>query len=341
MKNTKIILSSFLIALISSSSFAQVLIPNKTNLKTNVGKVQNLSTQSVSISHATGVSNEYLVSATNNTISNAPALSDFRLWFNNGDHMINTIGILHEQGAMRAIYKDQNGDDPFRVDAKWINIPGATGGTISAAGAGTFNIQLPPKPADTTIVISGFSFARAGGTDNNIRTMSIKIDQQTSIAQVSFLDDQREDYRSIVEPTMTGGVLGLVPFGTIFGSYISMESIIRGIINDGKNTARPYGVTLQYAFVPNSRIAANGATSGTSRIKAEMQGQSPDNKPIAYRGFVLRFNNSDHHLLGIGLHLNGLPAFPGQRPSFEEPITWQDNNRDDGIQWYVEYSSIK
>lgn len=295
----------------------------------------------VTLSKATGVSNEYLGAATDVQISAAPGLSDFRLWYNNGDHKVRTIGVLHDKGSMLAKYSDQNGDDPFRVEATWVNIPGSTGGTLTAAGSGTFNIQLPPKPANTTLVISGFSFERQQGTDNNIRTISIKMDQENSIAQLSFIDDQREDYRSIVEPTMTGGVLGLVPFGTLVGSGMSMESIIKGIINEGKNKARPYVATIQYAYVPNARIFSNRAVSGTGRQKADMNGQLPNKGPMVYRGFVLRFNNSDHHLLGIGIHLNGMKRFPGQRSVDDTPITYQDNNTDDSVQWFVDYTLLK
>jgi len=320
---------------------AQSSKPKKTSKVTNTGLNDLAKSSTLTLSNASGTSNESLIAAADVQISAAPALSHFRLWYNNGDHKVNTIGILHEHGAMKAKYKDQNGDDPFRVEASWVNVPGATGGTIYAAGAGTFNIQLPAKPANTTILISGFSFERLTGTDHNIRTMSIKIDQETSIAQVSFIDDQREDYRTIVEPTMTGGVLGLVPFGAIAGSYMSMESIVRGIINEGKNTARPYAVTLQYTFIPNSRILASGSVSGTNRDKSYMQGQKPNYGAMGYRGFVLKFNNSDHHILGVGIHLLGLKRFPGQRGPEDAPITWQDNNLDDSVQWFVEYSSLK
>lgn len=337
-KNIFVLLCAFSSAAVRSQVITPIKINPKISQDPRLAGVPK--TAPLTFSRSSGVSNESLIAATDVQISTAPVLSHFRLWYNNGDHKVNTIGILHEQGAMKAKYKDQNGDDPFRVEANWVNVPGATGGTIFAAGAGTFNIQLPPKPANTTLLISGFSFERLAGTDHNIRTMSIKIDQENAIAQVSFIDDQREDYRSIVEPTMTGGVLGLVPFGTIAGSYMSMESIVRGILNEGKNTARPYAVTLQYAYIPNSRISANGSVSGTSRNKDAMVGQIPKIGALGYRGFVLRFNNSDHHLLGIGIHLFGLQRFPGQRGPEDAPITWQDNNIDDSVQWFVEYSSL-
>ncbi|RZJ79137.1 MAG: hypothetical protein EOO47_11710 [Flavobacterium sp.] len=324
---------------------AQIVKPNTITQKTGNLAVQSTqkktSNEPLTYSSANGVSNDYLGVATNHQISVAPALSDFRLWFNNGDHKIRAIGVLHDNGAMLAKYSDQNGDDPFRVEANWINVPGATGGTVTAAGSGTFNIQLPPKPANTTLVISGFSFERQLGTDNNIRTISIKMDQEKAIAQVSFLDDQKEDFRSIFGPTMTSGVLMVVPFGTLIGIGSTGEAVITKMLNDGKSPARPYTATIQYAYIPNSRIRTSGAVSGTSRT-SYTHGQIPIRLSMALRGFVLRFNNSDHHLLGIGIHINGMPKFPGQHNGAETlPVTFQDNNTDDPIQWYVDYSLIQ
>ncbi|TKC01174.1 hypothetical protein [Pedobacter cryotolerans] len=324
---------------------AQIVKPSTITKKPGNLAVQNIqektSNEPLKHSYANGVSNDYLGAATDYQISAAPALSDFRLWFKNGDHKVRAIGVLQDNGGMLAKYSDQNGDDPFRVAAQWINVPGATGGTVTAAGSGTFNIQLPPKPVNTTLVISGFSFERQLGTDNNIRTISIKMDQEKAVAQVSFIDDQREDYRSIIEPTMTSGVLMVVPFGTLVGIGSTGEAVITKMLNDGKSTARPYTATIQYAYIPNSRIKTNGAVSGTGRT-SNMQGQIPNRGPIAYRGFVLRFNNSDHHLLGFGIHIHGMTKFPGQLNGAETlPITYQDNNTDDPIQWYVDYSLLQ
>lgn len=340
MKSAKLITAFGLIGLVSTSALSQIAPRTVVPPSGAVAKAMAQRNAPVRVAYGEGVSNDYLYAATDIALSAAPILSDFRLWFNNGDHKIRTIGILHQSGGMRANFNDQNGDDPFRVRAKWLNVPGATGGTLTAAGGGTFNIQLPPKPANTTLVISGFSFERPAGTDANIRTIAIKFDQENSIAQVSLIDDQREDYRGIVEPTMIGGVIGLIPFGTLVGSGMSMESVIRGIMNEGANTGRPYSATIQYAYVPNSRITTNGAVSGTGRQKSLMQGQHPGIGNLAYRGFVMRFNNSDHHLLGMGIHINGMPIFPGQRASSDFPVTYQDTNTDDPIQWYVDYSVI-
>lgn len=344
---TKIIKSAIAILLISNFQLTYGQLSNtiiktapKSTLITNPKLTSISEKKDISISRAFGTSNEYLVAAANVKISSAPALSDFRLWYNNGDHKVRTIGVLHDQGSMNAKYSDQNGDDPFHVEAKWINIPGATGGKLTAAGSGTFNIQLPKKPVNTTIVISGFCFERQSNTDNNIRTMSIKMDQENAIAQVSFIDDQREDYRSVVDAPLTG-ILAIVPLGTLIETGMTADNILKSMANDGKQPARPYVVTIQYAFIPNSRIIENGTVSGTNRSKEGMQGQIPTSTPVVYRGFTLRFNNSDHHLLGMGIHITGLNKFPGQRGPNDAPITWQDNNTDDGIQWLVDYSSLK
>jgi len=335
-----------LFATLSFTLSGQIVNPKISTLKKTSTETTPRSSKAnadamISICRAFGTSNEYLVSATNCPLSQAPALGDFRLWYNNGDHKVRTIGILHEQGSLLAKYSDQNGDDPFHVEANFINVPGATGGTISAAGSGTFNIQLPTKPANTTLVISGFLFERLSGTDNNIRTMSIKMDQENSLAQVSFIDDQREDYRSVDANAIVSGSLLVVPFGTIISTALSLEQIAKAAINEGKNTARPYAITLQYAFIPNSRVFKNGSLSGTSRGKGLSQGQLPTWTTLAYRAFVLRFNNSDHHILGVGIHLNGMATFPGQRGFESDAITWQDNNTDDPIQWLVDYSELK
>lgn len=147
----------------------------------------SLRVQPLTNSVSEGQTNGSLLAAASRPISNAPALINFRLWFYNGDHRIRTVGILHEGGAMRANFNDQNGDDPFRVRAEWINVPGATGGTVTQRGSGTFNIQLPPRPADTTLVLSGFSFERNRGTDKRIQTMAINLIQETSVAEVRFM----------------------------------------------------------------------------------------------------------------------------------------------------------
>ena len=297
----------------------------------------------ITFSSASGTSSDYLASAANVPITPAAALRNFRLWFNNGDHKIRTIGILHDQGSMLAKFSDQNGDDPFQVEAQWLNIPGSTGGTISAAGSGTFNIQLPVKPSNTTLVISGFLFERTSGTDNNIRSMSIKMDQEKSLAQVSFIDDQGEDFRSVIENPVTTGALLVAPFGTLIDTALSSEQLVKALNNEQKKTARPYAVTIQYAFIPNSKILVNGSVSGTNRSNTGMSGQIPSIYAAqAIRGFALRFNNSDHHLLGVGIHLAGLKKFPGQRGSSDtDPVTWQDNNQDDPLQWLVDYSVIE
>ena len=316
----------------------QVLfVPKKANTAVLIAPAA----QALTYSRGEGTSNGHLVSATDVQISAAPALSEFRLWFENGDHKMRRIGILHEQGSMRANFSDQNDDDPFRALASWVNVPDATGGTITATGGGAFSIQLPPKPPNTTLVLSGFSFERQSGTDNNLRTVSIGINQEAATVQVSLIDDQGSDFRSVTDPFMTGGLVGNLPFGAIVGGVMSTEAMVRAIINEGRNTARPYAATIQYAYIPDSRIATNGSVSGTNRSRDGIHGQLPNRGPFAIRGFSFRFNNADHHMLGVGVHFWGMPLFSGQRGSAESPITYQDNNSDDPIQWIIDYTLLR
>jgi len=170
--------------------------------------------------------------------------------------------------------------------------------------------------------------------------MSIKLNQESSFAQVSFLDDQGADFREVFEPSMTSVIGAFLPFGEIVAPGRSLQTAFNEMANAGRTRSRPYAVTIQYAFIPNARILSSGAVSGMNR-SAAMQGQVPQNAATAIRGFVVRFGNSDHHLLGAGIHLLGMPDFPGQRRSTREaPITWQDNETEDPIQWFVDYSVL-
>jgi hypothetical protein len=345
MKRTSICCSAALALLISAPSGAQTVVsPQILTMPTGASRSALVAAvaQPLTFSRGQGVSNGHLVAATDVLISAAPALQEFRLWFNNGDHKMRRIGVLHEEGSMRANFSDQNDDDPFRAAASWINVPGATGGTLTATGGGSFRIQLPPKPPNTTLVLSGFSFERLSGTDNNLRTISMKINQDAATVDVSLIDDQGSDFRSVIDPFMTGGLVGNLPFGAIVGGVMSTEAMVRAIMNEGRNTARPFAATVQYAYIPNTRVAANGSVSGTNRSRDAIQGQIPNRSPMALRGFSFRFNNSDHHMLGVGVHFWGMPSFPGQRGgSAESPITYQDNNFDDPIQWIVDYTLLK
>lgn len=346
MKRKYILFGVTLATLITTSVIAQVVqkpatltMPKGTDRLRSVAPATD---QPVTFSRGQGTSNGHLVTATDVQLSAAPALSQFRLWFNNGDHKMRRIGVLHEDGSMRANFSDQNDDDPFSAEARWINVPGATGGIVTATGGGSFKIQLPPKPANTTLVLSGFSFERQSGTDNNLRTISMKINQDTATVDVSLIDDQGADFRSVIDPFMTGGLVGNLPFGAIVGGVMSTEAMVRAIINEGRHTPRPYAATVQYAYIPNSRVITNGSVSGTDRSRDAIRGQLPNRGPMALRGFSFRFNNSDHHILGIGVHFWGMQRFPGQLSWADEtPITYQDNDNDDPIQWIIDYTLLK
>src|SRR5690606_28266808 len=88
---------------------------------------------------------------------------------------------------------------------------------------------------------------------------------------------------------------------------------------------RGYRVTLQYAWVPRSRVEREGALAGGDR-----RHRPPPSRIDALQGFEFTFNNSDHHLLGLGVNAGG-----------DGGVLFQDNNTDDPIQWSVAYLTLK
>jgi hypothetical protein len=54
---------------------------------------------------------------------------------------------------------------------------------------------------------------------------------------------------------------------------------------------------------------------------------------VALRGFRFYFRNADHHLKSIGVKL--------QADGGADPVSFQDNGRDDPIAWSVEYARMR
>ena len=296
---------------------------------------------SINIAETIEQGNGTLDVATNIRLNTAPVLSDFHLYFQNGDHKIRHLGILHENGSMKASFADQNGDDRFEAYGRWFNVPNTTGGTIVASGGGTFNIKLPDAPPNTTLVLSGFSFQRRNDSDANLRAIGVKLDQSTSIATVTLIDDQGADFRLFGDSLGGAALSTIFPFGIIVGSGISMGLAAAAQLDSGQGTMRPYVATVQYAFVPNSHVADSGTVSGSNAQISAMRGQLPSKagSNLAYKSFFMRFNNADHHLLGLGVHLLGYSG--GSNVRDNNAITYRDNDTDDPINWIVDYVNLK
>jgi hypothetical protein len=51
-----------------------------------------------------------------------PVLQGFKLWFRNGDHHVDQVGVRVLPGEVRVWMNDQNNDDPFRWEAWWLDL---------------------------------------------------------------------------------------------------------------------------------------------------------------------------------------------------------------------------
>lgn len=260
------------------------------------------------------------------------ALSGFALSFNNGDHKLRRIGVMPGGRFVRFALADQNGDDPFSARAQFVSIPGIRVQQVVAEGGGKFEIPLPGEaPADSTLVLSGFEFRRADGTDANLRNIAVWAVPERNSIVVSLTDDQGMDFRGL-EATLGAAVLNAVaPLPGIMETVIpiaSAEVLQRASSHSIRRMAgryRGYRVMVQYAWVPNARIQREGAMAGGSRRPV-----TPPSRIDALQGFDFTFNNSDHHLLSFAVNGDGNGGF-----------RFQDNNTDDPIQWSVTYLTLR
>jgi hypothetical protein len=253
------------------------------------------------------------------------ALAGFELRFLNGDHKLRRIGVLGEERFARLALADQNGDDPFSGRVLLTSLPGIRVQQVSADGGGKFDIPLPGQaPPDSTLVLSGFEFRRADGTDANLRNIGVWLDPARRIARVSLTDDQGLDFRGLEASLGAMAASMVVPLPGLLetGSVVAGTRATGRAIAQRAGKYRGYRVTVQYAWVPNRLVQSSGALSGTDRSR---QG-APGTRIDALQGFEFTFSNSDHHLLGLGLNGDGRGT-----------ALFQDNNTDDPMQWFATY----
>ena len=262
-------------------------------------------------------------------LSSGWALAGFNLRFGNGDHKLRRIGVLGEERFVRFALADSNGDDPFNASARLTSLPGIKVQQVSADGGGKFEIPLPGRAqANSTLVLSGFEFRRSDGTDANLRNIGVWLDPERNVARVSLIDDQGLDFRGLEASLGAMAASTLVPLpGLLEAGTVSAgtRATSRGIARmSGKY--RGYRVTVQYAWIPNAMVSAKGALAGTRARR----GSAPADRVDALQGFEFTFNNSDHHLLGLGLNTGG-----------NAEVFFQDNNTDDPIQWSTTYVTLR
>ncbi|MDQ2701674.1 MAG: hypothetical protein M3Y70_02425 [Pseudomonadota bacterium] len=268
--------------------------------------------------------------AVNPALPAAFALKGFSLKFDNGDHKLRRIGVLGSGRFTELALADSNGDDPFTASASYTIFTGNGAGRIVtgqvvAEGGGKFEIPLRGNvPANATLVLSGFAFQREDGSDANLRNIGVWMDGERKVARVSLIDDQGFDFRGF-EATIGAAFLnGVLPGAFEVMLATNVPRAVRGIRSAGKY--RPYRVTVQYAWIPNSIVEQEAAMSGTDRQRR----QRPPSRIDALQGFEVMFTNSDHHLLGLGVN-----------PSGNGGVLFQDNNTDDPMQWTLAYVTLK
>lgn len=267
-----------------------------------------------------------------NGMSQGQALSDFVFNFENGDHKINSIGLMTNADAIESVFADMDGNDPYSVKANYVVsnsfINGEVVGGFSRNSETNFNIPAPP--VGYTTVLRGFHILRANGVDANIKRVKIWVNNDTSIG-VYFSHDMGVDFRKLEVGK------GHFSWSGVRGDQSSLigkdNESLRNAANANPNE-RPYGfmVRVQYTYVPFSMLGNVAVLSGNGRTIAN--GTLPAaGKKVLLKGFEFNFLNSDHHLLQIGLRI------PSNRT--EQAIFFQDNNQDDPINWRASYVTLK
>ncbi|MFZ5747236.1 MAG: hypothetical protein ACOY45_06205 [Pseudomonadota bacterium] len=266
-------------------------------------------------------------------INGGLALSSFALNYKNGDHKFQSIGIspLTENAEFR--FTDRDGNDPFNLEAQWYMSKRWITYSVSAVGSGEFDIPFQ-GPSGATAVLSGFSFERAAGTDANVRTIGVRMLPSNRGVRVILMDDQGADFRGFGLAIASAFALsGGDPFGALAqllpaaGTNLAFQEISRS------NGLRQFKVTVYYTFIPDALISARGSLSGASRFYESGRKPAQGDK-VVLRGFLYHFANSDHHLLQLG-------ANPANAAIGRQIVYFQDNNRDDPIQWNMDYVVVQ
>ncbi len=248
-------------------------------------------------------------------------LQRFELQFGDRDHKINRIAVLADDRFAQFALNDSDGQDRFSATATWAVVSAGRAGTARASGGGRMDLALEPGPPDSTLVLTGFEFRRLGGGDANVRSIGVRLAPESRIAHVWLIDDQGFDIRNLesIGWSALGGLV-LPPFGHVVAGAATAPAASPGNL-------RPYEVTIQYAWIPGSVVAAVGSASGTGHRNTD--GWIPEGS-VMLQGFEFAFGNSDHHLHGIGVTL-------GDRLRH---VMFRDQGTDDPMQWAVSYAVL-
>lgn len=262
-------------------------------------------------------------------LSPVAGLVDFHLSFGaRNDHKIRRMTVLAEDRFARFSFADQDSNDRFEGRARWAVFSAGQQHQVTARGSGSFQIPLEAGPANHTAVLTGFDFQRESGTDANVRTVSLWIetdDAGNPVVRATLLDDMGADFRGLAEATFAGMAAALIPTGSeIVSSHaIAVDGLAR--LTGASGGYRPFAVTVQYAWIPNTVIQRDGAAAGGSERDFQR-----GNLPRVLTGFYFHFGNEDHHLSEIGV-----------TPATRNGIRYRDSDFDDPVQWELQYVELR
>lgn len=271
------------------------------------------------------VNGEPLIAASR-PLRGATGLRSFKLQFRR-DHKIRRVTVSGDDRFARFAFNDQGGEDTFWAEAEWAVFSAGRTASITAAARGQVELEIEPSPPGHTFVLSGFEFRRLDGTDANVRSLGIWPLLDRNVLQVWLLDDMGPDFRGLEETLGASLAAGaLVPYGgAIVGGLASTWDAVSRF--NAQGGARPYQVTIQYAWVPDDVFGEDGAASGTSSRNED--GWQPGAHVL--QGFRFVFENSDHHLGALGVSLG----------DEQYNVHFRDSDWDDPLQWAVQYKELR
>ena len=124
---------------------------------------------------------------------NAPhvAMQAFDLRFTNGDHKIQSIGVMPEKNALRTAFRDHDGNDGYDLRARFLNSPWPNGKIAKRSNCKNscaLALQNPYAGDGGQFVLSGFRLTRKTG-DSNVRQIKIRPSADRKQLEVAFRDN--------------------------------------------------------------------------------------------------------------------------------------------------------
>lgn len=278
------------------------------------------------------------------------------------DRNIRTIAINTDSASrrIRVALLDDNGTDYVRL-AEAVALGFAFGG-ISPDPVSTLG-GLPVSSQEERMRLGfgadrGVRFANVDDTSGLERAIPPVGEERSDDSRERVAGRLRQDLarqkdqpptQSTIQPNLyteairkapiRGGVLNSSPTPTtapeqeMSDRYFDVEPRV------SDRRAAPYFVKVAYIWAPNSRLAAGRMVSGSSRAAAQVSGRLPT-RPHVLQGFSFHFGNSDHFIRDFGVHLTGAGPVLRNPAAIGEVVSWQDDDRDDPIQWTVRFSDL-